>query len=171
MFAQGDFATQFHKTYFLSLVQEIFAVMTGRPQSLAASRAASRAHAARCPLSPPTDKLCLCILDVHACWHPAMQAPTPAHSSEACWCADTMHKPGFKLHARILHHLFGVAASGVIKEPLWDVASTPVRSHHCAQRQIVTWQARWSAHGVPLHACQVRLAVVGRTAAQQSCLL
>ena len=29
MFAQSDFATQFHKTYFLSLVQEIFAVMTG----------------------------------------------------------------------------------------------------------------------------------------------
>ena len=42
-----------------------------------------------------------------------------------------MHKPGFKLHARILHHLFGVAASGVIKEPLWDVATTPVRPHAC----------------------------------------
>ena len=39
--------------------------------------------------------------------------------------ADTMHKPGFKLHARILHHLFGVATSGVIKEPLWDTATTP----------------------------------------------
>ena len=36
-----------------------------------------------------------------------------------------MHKPGFKLHARILHHLFGVATSGVIKEPLWDDATTP----------------------------------------------
>ena len=36
-----------------------------------------------------------------------------------------MHKPGFKLHARILHHLFGVATSGVIKEPLWDTATVP----------------------------------------------
>ncbi len=30
-------------------------------------------------------------------------------------CADTFHKPGFKMHARILHHLFLVAASDVIK--------------------------------------------------------
>jgi len=29
--------------------------------------------------------------------------------------ADTFHKPGFKMHARILHHLFLVAASDVIK--------------------------------------------------------
>ena len=28
---------------------------------------------------------------------------------------DTFHKPGFKMHARILHHLFLVAASDVIK--------------------------------------------------------
>ena len=44
---------------------------------------------------------------------------------DICRAADTMHKPGFKLHARILHHLFGVATSGVIKEPLWDTATTP----------------------------------------------
>ena len=29
MFERSDFATQFHKTYFMTLVQEIFAVMTG----------------------------------------------------------------------------------------------------------------------------------------------
>ena len=38
--------------------------------------------------------------------------------------ADTMHKPGFKLQARILHHLFGLASSEVIRAPLWDVATT-----------------------------------------------
>jgi CRM1 C terminal len=37
--------------------------------------------------------------------------------------ADTFHKPGFKMHARILHHLFGVASSDVIKAPLWDVTT------------------------------------------------
>ena len=34
--------------------------------------------------------------------------------------ADSFHKPGFKLHARILHHLFSIVNSGVIKAPLWD---------------------------------------------------
>ena len=29
MFARSDFATQFHQTYYLQLMQEIFAVMTG----------------------------------------------------------------------------------------------------------------------------------------------
>ena len=38
--------------------------------------------------------------------------------------ADTMHKPGFKLQARILHHLFGLASSEAIRGPLWDVATT-----------------------------------------------
>ena len=37
--------------------------------------------------------------------------------------ADTFHKPGFKMHAKILHHLFHVIATDVIKAPLWDVAS------------------------------------------------
>lgn len=37
--------------------------------------------------------------------------------------ADTFHKPGFKMHARILHHLFEVAGSDVIKAPLWDSAA------------------------------------------------
>ena len=35
---------------------------------------------------------------------------------------DTFHKPGFKLQARILHHLFGIVQTDVIKAPLWDVA-------------------------------------------------
>lgn len=37
--------------------------------------------------------------------------------------ADTFHKPGFKMHARILHHLFSVAGSDVVKAPLWDAAA------------------------------------------------
>ena len=35
--------------------------------------------------------------------------------------ADTFHKPGFKMHARILHHLFHIINTDVIKAPLWDV--------------------------------------------------
>jgi exportin-1 len=36
---------------------------------------------------------------------------------------DTFHTPGFKLHCRILLHLFGLARTdAVIKAPLWDVA-------------------------------------------------
>ena len=65
MFSSGDMATSFHQTYYLTLLREIFAVMT-----------------------------------------------------------DTFHKPGFKLQARILHHLFGVVTDGtVIKAPLWDVSA------------------------------------------------
>lgn len=45
-------------------------------------------------------------------------------TAAAVCCADTMHVPGFKLQARILHHLFGVAASDAIRAPLWDVNST-----------------------------------------------
>ena len=37
--------------------------------------------------------------------------------------ADTFHKPGFKMHARILNHLFSVASGNVVKAPLWDVAA------------------------------------------------
>ena len=37
--------------------------------------------------------------------------------------ADSFHKPGFKLHAKILHHLFSIVNSGVIKAPLWDEAA------------------------------------------------
>jgi exportin-1 len=36
---------------------------------------------------------------------------------------DTFHTPGFKLHCRILLHLFGIVRDeAVIKAPLWDVA-------------------------------------------------
>lgn len=63
-FADSEYATQFHQTYYLQLMQEIFAVMT-----------------------------------------------------------DTFHKPGIKLHAKILHHLFFLADSNIIKAPLWDVAA------------------------------------------------
>ncbi|KAK9798116.1 hypothetical protein WJX73_000475 [Symbiochloris irregularis] len=66
MFERSKYATQFHQTYYMTLIQEIFAVMT-----------------------------------------------------------DTMHKPGFKLQARILHHLFGLVSSEAIQAPLWDVQNTP----------------------------------------------
>lgn len=36
---------------------------------------------------------------------------------------DTFHTPGFKLHCRVLLHLFGIVrGETVIKAPLWDVA-------------------------------------------------
>jgi hypothetical protein len=36
---------------------------------------------------------------------------------------DTFHTPGFKLHCRILLHLFGIVrGEAVIKAPLWDIA-------------------------------------------------
>lgn len=41
----------------------------------------------------------------------------------AMCCADTFHKPGFKMHTKILHHLFLIISTDVIKAPLWDVAS------------------------------------------------
>lgn len=37
--------------------------------------------------------------------------------------ADTFHKPGFKMHAKILHHLFTNVNTDVIKAPLWDTAA------------------------------------------------
>lgn len=36
---------------------------------------------------------------------------------------DTFHKPGFKLQARILHHLFSIVQTNAIKAPLWDVTA------------------------------------------------
>jgi exportin-1 len=36
---------------------------------------------------------------------------------------DTFHKPGLKMQSKILHHLFLVVSSDVIKAPLWDVAA------------------------------------------------
>jgi exportin-1 len=38
---------------------------------------------------------------------------------------DTFHKPGFVLQAHILHHLFSVVQSDVIKAPLWDDSLGP----------------------------------------------
>lgn len=45
------------------------------------------------------------------------QQPASSHG------ADSFHKPGFKLHAKILHHLFTIVNSGVITAPLWDEAA------------------------------------------------
>lgn len=36
--------------------------------------------------------------------------------------ADTFHKPGLKLHTKILHLLFRLAGPGGLDAPLWDTA-------------------------------------------------
>lgn len=61
-----EFCNQFYRTYFLTIEQEIFAVLT-----------------------------------------------------------DTFHKPGSKLHVLVLQHLFCLAESGALTEPLWDAATNP----------------------------------------------
>jgi len=60
-FAQSEYATQFYQAFYVTILQEVFAIMT-----------------------------------------------------------DSFHKPGFKMHARILHHLFGITSPTVITAPLWD---------------------------------------------------
>ncbi|CAJ1934058.1 unnamed protein product [Sphenostylis stenocarpa] len=65
-FQGSEFCNQFYRTYFLTIEQEIFAVLT-----------------------------------------------------------DTFHKPGFKLHVLVLQHLFCLLETGVLTEPLWDVATSP----------------------------------------------
>ena len=50
----------------------------------------------------------------------------PQISANPCFpafCADTFHKPGFKMQAKILHHLFGIVGGDTIKAPLWDAAA------------------------------------------------
>ena len=37
--------------------------------------------------------------------------------------ADTFHKPGLKMQARILAHLINVVKSNIVRAPLWDVAN------------------------------------------------
>jgi exportin-1 len=63
-FQASEFCNQFYRTYFVTIEQEIFAVLT-----------------------------------------------------------DTFHKPGFKLHVLVLQHLFCLAESGALTEPLWDIAT------------------------------------------------
>ncbi len=46
----------------------------------------------------------------------------PAVIGSGCG-ADTFHKPGLKMHAKILHHLFTIVNTDVIKAPLWDTAA------------------------------------------------
>ena len=38
---------------------------------------------------------------------------------------DTLHKPGFKLQATILSHLFSIVESGEVNAPLWDGTAQP----------------------------------------------
>ena len=95
MFMGSPAATQFHQAFYTQLVQEIFAVMTGelalswrvRRRRACGGDSTVRALAARLQLVP-------------------VLTSSPLLPS-ACR-ADTFHKPGFKLQARILHHLFAI---------------------------------------------------------------
>lgn len=51
--------------------------------------------------------------------------PLPGRHVDGCEVggADTFHKPGLKMQAKILHHLFVVVDTDVIKAPLWDAAA------------------------------------------------
>ena len=64
---------------------------------------------------------------------PADKLPEAAAScaltSTSCLPADSIHKPGFKLHTRILHHLFTIVSSGVIKAPLWDAEAKGMNAY------------------------------------------
>lgn len=55
-------------------------------------------------------------------WRHLCSTPLPALPCHATR-ADSFHKPGFKLHASILHQLFSVLDDATIKAPLWDVAA------------------------------------------------
>lgn len=37
--------------------------------------------------------------------------------------ADTFHKPGLKMQAKILAHLLNVVKNNILRGPLWDVSS------------------------------------------------
>jgi len=41
---------------------------------------------------------------------------------------DTFHKPGFKMHVRVLHHLFTVCQDGTLQGPLWDTTNPGLAS-------------------------------------------
>jgi exportin-1 len=59
---------------------------------------------------------------------------------------DTFHTPGFKLHCKILLHLFGlVRTDTVIKAPLWDVAVSVLAGYdrHFCCRQLKQLYAVW----------------------------
>lgn len=49
---------------------------------------------------------------------------------------DTFHKPGFKLHALILQHMFTLAESPVLNMPLWDASEGqfPSNSEYVSKR-------------------------------------
>ena len=45
---------------------------------------------------------------------------------------DTFHKPGFKLHARILHHLVALASPDGLTAPLWPGAAPGAHASNAA---------------------------------------
>jgi len=201
MFDGSDVATQFYQSYYMNLVREIFAVLTGGPPSQpmpwtsadSARSERSRSESAwysehpeiwltglhqykihRLHPPPPPHRLpvlchsvytrsatlqrmqCLCppviIAVIHTsvplrqswhAWHKRLVWRWPGHltyssslmlrhmslsknqrkQTDAVFGADTFHKPGLKMQTKILHHLFLVVSSDVIKAPLWDVAA------------------------------------------------
>ena len=46
-----------------------------------------------------------------------------------CLPADSSQKSAFQLHTRILHHLFTIVSSGVIKAPLWDAEAKGMNAY------------------------------------------
>ncbi len=145
MFVGSGVATQFHQAFYTQLVQEIFAVMTGGwagPRAPAVSaptydfawcRLVRNCCGSRflcCGLLVATavfGRRQTCHRRLHSCGEgwllgPASQTlpwPAPTH---ACFCphicADTFHKPGFKLQTRILHHLFTIVQARPCPCPL-----------------------------------------------------
>ena len=92
--------------------------------------------------------------------------------------ADTFHKPGFKMHVKILHHLFGVVGSDVIKAPLWDVAalgpaaypSNAVFVHHHVTQLLTTSFPNMRAPQVEVRLAPRSLSLVAICTVQQVCV-
>jgi hypothetical protein len=71
---------------------------------------------------------------------------------------DTFHTPGFKLHCRILLHLFGIVrGEAVIKAPLWDVTVGGWgRAGRCLGRLQRLFGSASSTQLGLMHACVLR---------------
>lgn len=80
------------------------------------------------PAQPSSTSLCLRCLHqaMHLLPDPQMKIPgIEALTISLCACADSFHKPGFKMHTKILHHLFRIVSEDAIKAPLYDREALP----------------------------------------------
>ena len=144
-FDSSEAATAFYQTYYMQLVTEIFAVMTGAPDGCALGdvelvgglfglfakvgldgavcfKGRDRSYRSAQLVFGP-----LSLWELHGVYRP-VASPRSLPKERVCNVllsaprADTFHKPGFKMHARILHHLFMVLSGDVIRGPLWPGA-------------------------------------------------